>query len=465
MQRSRYAPLILILALVVCTIPAAAFVVSVYEEGTGNVTLIPDAMVFVNTAIAGKTGTDGTLTLTVPGTERFDLSVRKAGYEDWTDSFGQSEESALVQLNRKHVNLVISLYDADTLDPIFGGSTIATGENNTISALTNENGTAILGLQAGGTYKIDLTAPRYRPQVAHIELAMIGKDLQYFMLRDDRFSVLVKDGSGSPVSGASVYLEENLRGITDENGAITLTLDRNKVYNLKVTKEGFREFRGQQMVGENEAITTVILGNELLNPLLTVKDESGSALSGTEILLNGRSAGKTDQNGSLRLNDLNAGEEYTISASAAGHLSQTQTFSPSKSGEGVLITLPSEKTGFTVFAEDQEQRVLPAAEILINGNSTGFTDEYGKVSTQLKFSTPYNITAVKNGYRSASILQTINPGSPAGMVTLTLIKETDTFPAIVILVGGIGIVVAVVLAAVLLSSRRKVHTNRPRKGR
>ncbi len=465
MQKSRYAPLILILAMVAITVPASAFVVSVYEEGTGNVTLIPDAMVFVNSAIAGKTGTDGTLTLTVPGTERFDLSVRKAGYDDWTGSFGQSEESALVQLNKKHVNLVVSLYDADTLDPIFGGSATASGENNTISSLTNENGTAVLGLQAGGTYSLDLSAPRYRPQTVRIELAMIGKDVQYFMLRDDRFSVLVKDGYGHPVPGASVYLEENLRGITDENGAITLTLDRNKVYNLKVTKEGFREYRGQQMVGENEALTTVMLGYELLHPFVKVKDESGSALSGTEILLNGRSAGKTDQNGVLQLNDLDAGEEYTISASASGHLSQTKTFTPAKPDEEILLTLSSEKSGFTVFAEDQEQRVLPAAEILINGNSTGFTDEYGKVSTQLKFSTPYNITAAKQGYRSASIWQTINPGSPAGMVTLTLTKETDTSPLIAILIGGIVIVVAGVLVAVLLSGRKKVHTNKPRKGR
>ncbi|MDD1674669.1 MAG: carboxypeptidase-like regulatory domain-containing protein, partial [Methanomicrobiales archaeon] len=374
MQRSRYAPLILILAMVACSTPAAAFVVSVYEEGTGNVTLIPDAMVFVSNAIAGKTGADGTLTLTIPGTERFDLLVKKAGYEDWTGSFGVEEGSALIQLSRKHVNLVVSLYDADTLRPIPGGSALATGENATVDSKTNENGTAILGLQASGTYRLDLSAPRYRPQTVTVELAMIGKDMQYFLLRDDRFSVLVKDSSGTPVPGASVYIEGNLRGTTDANGAITLTLDRNKVYNLKVTKEGFRDFNGQQLVGENEALTTITLGNELLRALLTVKDESGANVTGTPVTLNGQAAGITDQNGEILLENLNAGEEYSVSADSPGHMTQTKTFMPTKTGEGILMVLPNEQVAFSIFAEDQEHRVLPGAEILVNGSPAGLTD-------------------------------------------------------------------------------------------
>jgi len=74
--------------------------VNVFEKTT-NVTAIPYASVFVNGALAGKTGNDGIFTFSHPGTSPITVKVMKTGYESWEEEVGMAELSILVQLKKK----------------------------------------------------------------------------------------------------------------------------------------------------------------------------------------------------------------------------------------------------------------------------------------------------------------------------------------------------------------------------
>lgn len=93
--------MVLCLLLIAGGAQAATLYVNVFEKTT-NVTAIPYASVFVNGALAGKTGTDGIFTFTHPGTSPITVKVMKPGYEPWEDDVGMAESSVLVQSGKRN---------------------------------------------------------------------------------------------------------------------------------------------------------------------------------------------------------------------------------------------------------------------------------------------------------------------------------------------------------------------------
>ena len=93
---------------------AATLYVNVFEKTT-NVTAIPYASVFVNGALAGKTGNDGIFAFTHPGNSPITVKVMRPGYESWEDDVGMAESSILVQLRKKELVLNIGIFDVDSV--------------------------------------------------------------------------------------------------------------------------------------------------------------------------------------------------------------------------------------------------------------------------------------------------------------------------------------------------------------
>ena len=82
--------MVLCVLLIVGGAQAATLYVNVFEKTT-NVTAIPYASVFVNGALAGKTGTDGIFSFTHPGNTPIVVKVMKPGYESWEEEVGMAE--------------------------------------------------------------------------------------------------------------------------------------------------------------------------------------------------------------------------------------------------------------------------------------------------------------------------------------------------------------------------------------
>jgi hypothetical protein len=440
-----------ILLLFVGCAQATTVYITVYET-TGNITKIPHASVYVNGALAGKTGPEGNLTVTSGGINDLNLSVTKPGYEVWSGTAGVNQTTVLVPLMRKNLSLTVTTYDADTLSPLAGAEVKVAGENTTSSSATDKNGTAIFGVKAEGIYILDISSKNYLPRTAIIEMDINNKEVQYALFRDDRFSLLVKSGPDqSPVADAEIYIDGNLKGSTDQRGVLTFDITRDKVYNIKVKKAGYEDYLIKALISQNEAVYTVTLGKAAYQAFVSVYNPDHTPVPGAQVIINGTLVGSTNQYGRYTLEGLLSGP-YKVEVSHEGFVPKELLVSVTRQGEEINVDLSYGQVNMSVFVEDTDKKVLPGTVISLNGIPAGTTDEHGLLQARLTLNTLYNISASKEGYRTTSLQKQVVPGNTTATLTVTLEKNFDWLPVII----GVVIVGAVIAAAgVILSIRRK----------
>jgi Carboxypeptidase regulatory-like domain len=436
---------------------AQTLTISVFEK-TANVTPIPYASVFVNGALAGKTGTDGIFTFTHPGTTSLDVKVLKPGYESWEDEVGMAETGILVQLKKKMLTLTLNIFDTDSALPIPNAGVKITSSNLTdLMEKTDSNGTLVIPTEANGVYTITISAPNYEDRTAIVEMGTEAKTIQYLLTRSDRFSIFVKDGRDqSPVAGAEIFIDGVSKGKTDPRGILTLEIPRNKVYNIKVQKTGFIDYTEKRNIGENEAVVNTVLSVAPYTPSVNVFDEAKTPVEGATVIINGNPVGTTNQYGKYIFQNLPPGE-YLLEVRHAGYSPVHQDIGQDVAGKDVAIVLPAAQTDLTIFVEDTGHVVLPGAAILLNSNNAGVTDTNGMLQIKVKENVENNITALKDGYQQASIMKVVNPGSNGtSSITITMEKSLNIG---LILVGGVAILVVLLVILMIMRLKR----NRPKK--
>jgi hypothetical protein len=451
--------LFLCLLLLVSLTGAQTLSVSVFEK-SGNITPVPYASVFVNGALAGKTGTDGIFTFSHPGTDALDIKVLKPGYEAWEDRVGKAETGVLVQISKKPLTLTMSIFDTDSALPIPNTVVKLTGGNTTDQTnRTDATGEAVFPVVADSVYTVTIDAPNYEERTAVVEMGTEDKTVQYLLLRSNRFSILVYDGRDqSPEPGAEVFIDGVLKGKTDPNGILTLEIPRNKVYNLKIVKSGFLDYVEKRNIGDNEAVVNIPLSVAPYQASITVFNETNVPLEGSVILVNGNPVGTTSQFGKFTFaNPLT--ESDILEVRHTGYSTVRKDVARDDVGKDLTVVLPLAMSGLTIYVEDEGHVVLPNTTILVNGQNSGITDDNGMLAVQLKEGVSNNITAVREGYLAATITKTLEPGNTkVSSITITLIRGIS--PLLIPAVAGLIIVIILVLAIILIIRSRKGRANK-----
>ncbi len=448
--------LVLCLLLIAGGAQAATLYVNVFEKTT-NVTAIPYASVFVNGALAGKTGTDGIFTFTHPGTSPITVKVMKPGYESWEDDVGMAESSILVQLRKKELVLKIDIFDADSALPITNSQVRVMGPNITESLkMTDKNGSVTFPAQAASIYNIQITATNYQNRNEVVEMGMEGKNIQYLLIRGDRFSILAKSaGDQSPIANAEVFIDGVSKGKTDGKGILSLEIPRNKVYNIKITKPGFTDYFEKKMISDNEAVVTASMAVAPYQASIFVFDETKAPVQGASIIIDGKALGNTSQYGKYTFHDLPSGQ-YILEVKHPGFSSLRREIGEDDLGKDITVELPFQQADLTIFVEDEGYHVIPGVSISLNGRNTGITDDNGALTTKVKVSTEYNITATMKGYKPATMTSGIDPGNTSSTVTLSMEKDLNI--GIFLTAGLIIAVIIIVILVILLVIRRKPKT-------
>lgn len=163
---------------------------------------------------------------------------------------------------------------------------------------------------------------------------------------------------GDPVEGATVKVmrvggaEQTLPGTTSSSGAIRYTPTESSDYTVKVSKTGYED--GTEAFTARNSFQVDLppsselkRGNELS---ITVRDQSGNAVSGASVSLEGRSLGLTDSSGGLSFILENVGSmeltvtkngfmDRTLSLRSQGSLQVTLDRAEITLGESVTITV------------------------------------------------------------------------------------------------------------------------------
>jgi hypothetical protein len=435
----RFLSALLLLILLCSAVQATRLQVTV-QDSVDNTT-IPQATVYLDNVNMGRTTVVGTFFLVHDGLDDKILRITKNGYEDWENTIARNLTSVLVNMTRKTLVLKVSLFDTDSLAAVPNADVKITSENETETKKTDSNGIVSFTVKAHTLYDLTITAPDYQARSPPpVEIVAENKDVQYWLLRNDRFSFVVTDKTGNPVPNAEVYLNSALKGTTDTRGILVLPLERDSSYVIEVKKAGYQSFMERRTISGEEALVAIQLAKVPLGAFVSVFDENKNPVKDAAVSLDTVLAGHTDQYGRYVFGSITAGT-YQLEVRKDGYVITNKTISVTKQGDDYTIELPYEQVDLTVYVRDKDQKVIPDAKIELNSRSIGTTDENGQVVTGLKFNTLYNISASKEGYQPVITQKEIILGNSSGSLTFTLDKNLDWGFILLIIVGAVGVLV------------------------
>jgi hypothetical protein len=444
---------LLCLVLLCSSAQATNLLISV-QDSYDNTT-IPSATVFLNGANIGRTNNYGQFFITHGGLNDQLIRVSMTGYNDWEKTIAKNETTVLVNLSRKDLSLKVTLYDSDTLLPVSGATVDVTAHNATQTKLTDVAGTATFGVKATTLYSIDVSAANYQPRSGTIDMGTENKEVQYWLLSGNRFSILVKDKTTKkPVQDAEVRIDTFLAGKTDERGILITPISRGKVYTIEIKKPEYQTVTESRMISDTDALYSIEITKAAIGAFIYVFDEKHVPLSAADVYINGTLSGATNQYGRISISDLVSGP-YLVEIKKPGYGTISREISVGNKVEDFTFDMPYENSDLTIYVLDKDQKVLGNTTITIDGNAVGKTDNHGQYVTKVKFDTIYNVTASKEGYGPSFVQRQVIRGNATDSVTIVLEKNLDWSLITVIILGAFGVLVLFAVIRVLGRRRRR----------
>ncbi len=277
------------------------------------------------------------------------------------------------------------------------------------------------------------------------------------MLPANRFSFLVNDKNGmAPVPDAEVRINTSLKGKTDSRGVLTTSVIRGKVYTIDIKKSGYQPFTESRLISDTDALYRVVLVQAPLGAFISVFDENRNPVHGTDVYINGTLSGTTNQSGRINFPNLVSGS-YKVEVRKTGYISVNRTIVVTNKDEDYIFEIPFENADLTLFVQEKDQKMVPNATIIMNGNALGVTDNHGQYTTKVRFNTLYNITATKDTYQPASVLQQFSQGNATASVTLIMEKSLDWGLILMIVIGVLGVLLVFGIIR-MWGGRKKQHS-------
>lgn len=443
MRRTWTCLIIVLLALFFFTSNAAGVtvLVNVYEK-EGNITPLSSASLYANGALVGKTNDQGSIEFSHPGTGNVGILVQKLGYSPWEGEIDANSTSLVVEMTRKKVPLMVQVYDADTMTPIPGAQVSLrdnAGENTTS---TSNTGIASWNVTVESVYDVGVEVPNYHDFNSQVEVGLEQKTVQALLFRDDRFSVIIKDGgSGSLLPGATVLVDGVKKGVTDLKGIVILALPREKVYTIQTRMEGYEDYTQQQIVGKDQAFITVSLKKSPYSVFLSVYNEEKDPVEGASVFINGAKQGTTSKYGRLQLTNLTFGN-YSLEIRDPGYVTLRQPLQVTVHGEDIPVELNYQHLNTSVKTFEGGSIPVSGVKISINGQDKGQTDGEGTLPVSVRLNMSYEFSAEKPGYNTAKVVKNVTSFNETAPLLILMERSIDWFL--------IGILCAVVVAAGLV---------------
>ncbi|NMB79475.1 MAG: PEGA domain-containing protein [Methanomicrobiales archaeon] len=438
--------------LLLCSAAQATDLLITVRDSIDNTTM-PQATVFVNGGNYAKTNNNGQAFLSHSGANDQHIQVSRSGYEDWEQTVGKNVTALWVNMTRKTLTLKINLYDSDTLSPVSGAKVNITAVNVTEGKLTDAAGAALFAIKSNNIYSVDIKATNYQPRSETVDVEGENKEVQYWLLSGNRFSITVKDKeTKQPLSDVEVYVDSTLAGKTDSRGILITPIVRGKTHVFEIRKTGYQTLSESRIITDADAIYGVEIGKAAVGAFIYVFDEKKSPLAGADIYFNGSLTGTTNQYGRSNFPSLVSGS-YQVEVRKAGYLPASRMIVVTTQPEDYNFDLSFESAALSIFVTDKEQKNLPNASVSINGADKGLTDERGQLVTQVKFNTPLNISVSKEGYASASVQHEVMQGNATSSASLVLEKNLDM--GLITMIGVAAAVVILLFAVIRILGGRK----------
>jgi hypothetical protein len=446
--RPRFLFALLLLLLLCSSAQATTSLLITVQDNIDNVTL-SHATVYVNGANYARTNSLGQALLTHSGLNDQEIKVSMSGYNDWSQTVNKSTTELLVNLSRKTLTFKTTLFDSDTLNPISGAQVNISAENVTQTKLTDSNGIATFAVTGATIYSIDISAPNYQSRSGTIDMGAEDQDVQYKLLSGNSFSFVITDkDSGKAIPGAEVRLNSVLAGKTDERGILITPITREKSYTIEIVKDGYKTYTESRTISTSDAVYYTSLSKAPIGAYIFVTDESRKPVEGADVYVDGTLAGTTNEYGRMSSSTLVSGD-YVVEVRKTGYSPQSSTITISSSNKDYSFTLPLANAALTVTVQDNENKALSGASVLVDGTSAGSTDDSGQLVTSIPFNSGVNISVTKDGYAPQYVMKQVISGNATAAVTIVLNKNIDWGLIGMIALGAVAILILLAIIRAL----------------
>ncbi|WP_298667515.1 collagen binding domain-containing protein [uncultured Methanofollis sp.] len=441
---------IAVLALLLCgTGVQASTLVDVTVEDADNGDALKGATVYVEGSDEGTTNSRGELSYRHSESSRYDLKVTKSGYRDWSGRIDADDTSVTVRMDRSSLDLKITVYDADTFQPVSGVWVEITNKDDgeRDSEKTDSTGLATFEVMANEDYSVKVEAKGYDLLQRDIEVDDEAEPVQFWLYPEGRFAFRVLDAkSHTPVVNATVKVGGTVRGTTGSDGIVTTVLDTDRRYLVEVTRPTYTDYSQEVYVRENAVLTDIFLSKSTYPVFITVYDAEKVPMTGASVSIDGKDVGVTDSYGRFSLESVVAGT-HSIEVSAPGYVTWKGTCNSLEQKTDLVAELVPVSAPVAVIVGSPDHKPLAGVAISVNGTARGVTGADGTLKLDLAPGS-YNISGTLEGYRPAYMVQTVATGSSGESCLLTMqpsglpLGIIGVVAVILVLVAVAGVIVA-----------------------
>jgi len=219
---------------------------------------VPDAEIRIDSVLAGKTDSRGILNTPVTRGRSYSVEIKKLGYQTLTESRLISDADALttMEISKAPIGAFVYVFD-EARSPLSGAEVYINGSQ---SGTTNEYGRSNFPNLVTGAYLLEVKKSGYLPVSKAITVVDQGKDYTFALPYESAaLSIFVQDKDQKVVPNASISLNGNTAGRTDDNGQYTTRVKFNSVYNITASKDGYQPASVKKQVIQGNATDTANL--------------------------------------------------------------------------------------------------------------------------------------------------------------------------------------------------------------
>ena len=449
--------MVCVLLLLVCAVQATTLDITVENED-GDA--IENAYIYIDGDYEGATDEDGEYEFVHSLDDTFELKVVKSDYETWKDDIDEDEDAVTVVLESsiEEYDLVIYVYDADTLLPISGAEVAIESEyGDTDEDDTDSSGAVTFVVTEETDYSIEVRDDDYAASSTDVEITDDDETVVLWLVSEDRVAFKVRDADTHlAIDGAEVIIDGDSKGLTGSGGLLFTQVGGSGTHQVRIVRYGYETYATSMTFDGSAVYQLIELAQSISSLTITVADAHGEPVSGATVYIDGDLAGTTDSSGKYAdANMIEGTYTFTVAKDNYEEWEETRTIGETAN---IDVTLPIIETEVTVIVEDTDHTVVEGAIVALDGDVIGTTDAAGEVNIDLEPGSGYTFDARKEGYENASAVLDVAPGGGSKIVSITLEPEFDVVTAGLVILGLV--VLAVVIVGGLRVLRRRGGSSR-----
>lgn len=382
------------------------------------------------------------------------------------------------------VTLTVQVVDRSG-NPLDGVELSATWDGGgPVNATTAGNGKAFLDVEEGADVTIRTERQFYVRNEPYVVENASGGEVTIEMALGGEATVVVRDANGR-VSDAVVRLfqdgERVVNGRTGPDGTLTTPKVEQDDYRLVAFKEGYRrnattltvddQVRQEMVIEQDSVLVTFRVNDDHFIPPRPVVDANVTVLGIADVTTQGNGAVTV----SLPVNTV-----YDVDVTKPGYESVSRTINVRESRKSLNATIqrtPSinatVNTGRVVVGErvrvsvtDEYGEPVPGATVSLDGSNVGETNDDGTARVLIESDGPHTVEVSSGDLEAAVEVEGVDPApdetptaipspTPSPTPTPTATPSPAPTSGLGPGFGPVGVVVALLAAAVLLGRRRR----------